>query len=339
MPTISVVIPSYNRPEQLLIALQSVLDQDPPPAEVIVVDDASPQGPPVLPEHPAVRLVVRDRNGGVAAAQNTGLRAATGELVCFLHSDDEMLPGKLALQVAALERAASAVAAVESGSLRERADRSVLLPPRLRGASAEAILRREIHNVHIAPFLFRREALLAIGGFDERLRAYEDFDLLVRLSQRFRIITVDPPTVRLVQHGNDRLASSPWMQAGREVLLDKYAADLTRFRRLPPGWQEWEMLAALAAFERGDRRQGRRHVLRSVRGDGWALARRLPLLVVSLAPDRVCQGVARRYRERSRERSRRRSAQPGTPTCSSGDAPGPDDDSDHGSTAGSAARR
>lgn len=306
MPSISVVIPVYNRPDQLGAALQSALAQVPPPDEVIVVDDASPLGPPEVPEHPLVRLVTRDHNGGVAAAQNTGLYAATGELICFLHSDDLMLPGKLSREVAVLGQAGPDVGAVESGSQRVRADGTVTLGPRLRGASAEAVLRREITNVHISPLLFRRDVLVAIGGFDERLRAYEDFDLLLRLRQRVEIVTIDEPSVLLVQHGDDRLAASPWMQAGREVLLHKYADELRQFDRLPPGWQQWEMLTALDAFDRGDRRRGRRHVLRSTRGDRKALVRRLPLVVGSYLPVSACRSLAARYRDRSRERSRAR---------------------------------
>ncbi|MCX7620933.1 MAG: glycosyltransferase [Acidimicrobiales bacterium] len=306
MTSITVVIPVYNRPQQLEAALASVLAQQPTPDEVIIVDDASPQGLPKLPEHPAVRLVRREHNGGVAAAQNTGLHAASSELICFLHSDDAMLPGKLDRESAMLETAAPGVGAVESGSLRVLADHTVELGPRLEGASAEALLRREVTNVHISPFMFRREALLAIGGFDERLRAYEDFDLLLRFRQRFDIVTIAEPSVQLTQHGEDRLAKSPWMQHGRELLLDKYREELRRFKRLPPGWQQWEMLAALDAFHRGERRRGRRHILRSVRGDHQALVRRAPLVVGSFLPDHLCRSLAERYRVRSGERTRRR---------------------------------
>jgi glycosyltransferase involved in cell wall biosynthesis len=270
------------------------------------VDDASPGGTVLdLPADPSIRIVHRDVNGGVSAAQNTGLRAATGTSVCFLHSDDVMLPEKLALQVPALDDGGDDLGAVESATVRDRGGLSREVGPRLRGYSADDVLARKAQNVHISPFLFRRDALVSLGGFDEDLRAYEDFDLLVRLRQRFDVAFIDEPTVVVRQHGDDRLADSPWMQAGREMLISKYREELRRFDPLPTRWQEWEVGAGLAALDRGDPTGAREHFRASVRGDRWARARRVPLLAATWGPPRVGRAVAAGYGSGSRALRRR----------------------------------
>lgn len=302
MSSVTVIIPTYRRPAQLRVAVQSVLDQALGPDEILVVDDASPGGGLVdLPDDERIRWLRREVNGGVSAAQNTGLAQATGTYVCFLHSDDEMLPGKLALQVPVLDDAGGDVAAVESASIRETADGTTVLPPRHRATSADAVLRREVPNVHISPFLFRRSALEEVGGFDEALRAYEDFDLFVRLRRRYEFAYIDEPTVTLHQHGDDRLAESPWMQAGRESLLAKYDEELRRFDRLPPRWQEWEVGAGIAALDRGERAVARRHFTASARGDRRAMVRRLPLVAATWVPGAAGRAVAGAYRSGSRK--------------------------------------
>lgn len=89
--TLSVILPTHNRPGLLGEALASLAAQTLPPHEVIVVDDAS--DPPVALRHiaqygPGIRLLRHERALGGAAAKNTGIRAATGELLAFLDDDD-----------------------------------------------------------------------------------------------------------------------------------------------------------------------------------------------------------------------------------------------------------
>ena len=104
MTTVSVVIPSYNRAELLKLTVQSVLAQSVRPIEVIVVDDGSTDHTSAICETfaPPVRYI-RQKNSGVAAARNTGIRAAQGELIAFCDSDDLWMPNKLELQLAAMD--------------------------------------------------------------------------------------------------------------------------------------------------------------------------------------------------------------------------------------------
>ena len=106
-PTVSVVIPLYNKASFVERAITSALEQRFTPAEIIVVDDGSTDSGPEIVEclaelNGCIRLVRRE-NGGPGAARNTGLALAVGTYVAFLDADDEWLPEFLSVAVEALE--------------------------------------------------------------------------------------------------------------------------------------------------------------------------------------------------------------------------------------------
>jgi glycosyltransferase involved in cell wall biosynthesis len=106
-PTVSVIIPFYNAAPFLAEAIGSILSQDPCPQEIIAVDDGSTDdGAAVVAalgrDDPRVRLISQP-NQGIAIAVNTGLAHARGRVIAFLDADDLWLPGKQALQLAALD--------------------------------------------------------------------------------------------------------------------------------------------------------------------------------------------------------------------------------------------
>lgn len=101
---ITVVIPAFNAERYVSEAIESVVAQDLPPAQIIVIDDGSTDGTAELVRQwPDVTLVRQD-NAGVAAALNHGIRLAQGELIAFLSADDVWLRNKLQLQFAAASR-------------------------------------------------------------------------------------------------------------------------------------------------------------------------------------------------------------------------------------------
>ncbi len=92
---ISVVVPLYNKEKYVVRAVESALSQGEAVHEVIVVDDGSTDdGPALLASIADTRVrLIRQPNGGVSAARNTGIEAASGEYVAFLDADDAWLPG------------------------------------------------------------------------------------------------------------------------------------------------------------------------------------------------------------------------------------------------------
>lgn len=106
--TVSVVVPCYRCAATVGRAVASVLGQSQPPLEVLLVDDASPDGTGAvlqqLARDPRVRVISLARNGGASIARNAGWDAARGELVAFLDADDTWHPRKLETQLAFMRR-------------------------------------------------------------------------------------------------------------------------------------------------------------------------------------------------------------------------------------------
>src|SRR5688572_20527672 len=104
-PTVSVVIPTYNRVRLVLEAIESVRLQRVGPVEIIVVDDGSPDDTVrrcrALDDPPVV--IPLPRSGVIARVRNVGIRRATGRYIAFLDSDDLWLPGKLQSQLACFD--------------------------------------------------------------------------------------------------------------------------------------------------------------------------------------------------------------------------------------------
>jgi glycosyltransferase involved in cell wall biosynthesis len=167
--TVDVVIPVRNMARHLPAAVASVLAQGPAVAQIIVVDDASSDDSAALAERfgPPVRLLRRDRQGGIAAARNSGIAVATAPLIAFLDADDLWPEGSLEARRAALDAEPGLDAAF--GLVRQFLCDS--LPPERRA---------RIHCPPVAQrgfvaggMLARRDVFARFGGFDPALQAGE----------------------------------------------------------------------------------------------------------------------------------------------------------------------
>ena len=168
-PCVSVIIPSYNHAPYLRECVDSVLAQDHPNTEVIVVDDGSTDASlEILRSYGDRITLLQQRGGRQARARNLGLQVAHGELVAFLDSDDRYLPGRIASAVAALKAAPDID--VVWGDHRQ-IDAAGNLIAEVRWAPAAADFRRELiagNPICNATVTLRRPVLDEIGGFDER---------------------------------------------------------------------------------------------------------------------------------------------------------------------------
>lgn len=226
-PTVSVVIPTFNRASVLPRALGSVFSQARPPEEVIVVDDGSEDGTErlVREEFPAARYF-RQENRGVAAARNRGARMARGNWLAFLDSDDEWLPAKLERQLAALgaEPGFSLCHTDETWIRRGRR----VNPMKKHAKSGGRIFQRCLELCVISPSaaLIRRQLFDSLGGFDETLPVCEDYDLWLRFCARYPVLYVDEPLI--VKHGGhaDQLSRRYWgMDRFRIRAIEKILKD------------------------------------------------------------------------------------------------------------------
>lgn len=185
-PSVSVVIPAYNAERYLGEAIESVLAQTLAPFETIVVDDGSSDGTAaVAGSYSGVRLISQE-NAGPAAARNHGFAASAGELVAFHDADDLMTPDKLAVQVAEIADPAIGCVLAEQELLVED---GAELPFWAEGTEVPAVMPARPEefadepDVHTMTMLVRREVFERVGGFDEEMRAAEDFDWLLRAAE------------------------------------------------------------------------------------------------------------------------------------------------------------
>ena len=224
---ISVIIPAYNRAHCIGRALASVRVQGIKDLEVIIGDDASTDDTLAVvkalrPEAIVVSLPV---NQGASAARNAALRLAKGDLIAFLDSDDEWLPGKLEKQILFLAENPE-VGLCGSGHLLVCKDGSRVEflgknPPDWR---RELHLAQSFHGA-CTP-LMRREVLEKVGLLDERLRVLEDWDWMLRISREYRIHIL--PEMMTVIHENN--PSNPEHTLGStEYFLSKHHEEFLHY--------------------------------------------------------------------------------------------------------------
>ena len=208
-PLVSVIIPTHNRAALVVEAIDSVLRQTYAQLEVLVVDDGSTdETPEVLRQQaqkdPRVRFV-RHENRGVAAARNTGLSHARGELIGFCDSDDVLLSRKLERQVAYLADHPEAgmvysdVRLIRDGQV-ETASYFSERAPREGWVFPDLLERNFIPNVSI---LARKAGMETAGRFNESLRSSEDYDFWLRFCQLFQVGYLPEVLVDVRQFGDN----------------------------------------------------------------------------------------------------------------------------------------
>ncbi len=222
---ISVIIPCYNSALWVAATVQSLLAQTRPPDEIIVVDDGSTDNPQVALQELAGRIrLLRRENGGLSAARNTGVQAATGDWFLFLDADDTLFPDALErLSATALSSGAGVAYGfvlqrnAEGGKLHSLASAAGAPPVPARASfwwtplatAGCALISRELHE--------------KVGGFDENFRQVEDAEYWLRCGVTASFAHTDTMVLDKAYHGGSlgqRRASAIWyrLQLQRKFL-------------------------------------------------------------------------------------------------------------------------
>jgi glycosyltransferase involved in cell wall biosynthesis len=184
-PVISVVIPCYNGARFLREAIESVLTQNYPRVEVIVVNDGSTDNSAAIAaEYPGVRCM-HQRNAGVAAARNTGLRHSAGDYLVFLDADDRLLPGALKSNLDCLMKEPNCAFAFGDVQAVDVDGSPLPLCSTSPHEGKEHYLSLLYNNYIWTPgaVMYRRGVLNAVGGFDPRFVPADDLDLNLRITR------------------------------------------------------------------------------------------------------------------------------------------------------------
>jgi glycosyltransferase involved in cell wall biosynthesis len=299
-PRLSVVIPAYNRAVTIGRAIASVLAQDRDDLEVVVVDDGSDDDTAARATDfgPAVR-VLRQANAGPGAARNAGIAASRGELVAFLDSDDEWLPGKLAAQLAVLD--ADPTVGLAGAGAEYVAAGGALVKRYAPGGAGDILARLVFENLLPTSSVVVRKALLAgqPGPFRTDLPFAEDWELWLKLAARTRAFVLPGIFVRYhVTPGSAQRSLQPERFLGAyETLFDGLRADEAAGPTVDRLWPDIaaniRLLAAYELYASGAAWPARRLAL-----SAWRLARRpkslATLLGLMLPPEFRCRLAARR---------------------------------------------
>ncbi len=220
---VSTIIPVFNRPKQLREAVESVLAQDWRSIEVIIVDDGSDDGetPAVIAEFgakaPEVVRSCRQTNAGPGTARETGRQAARGEFIQYLDSDDVLLPGKFAAQVAALR--ATPTANVAYGRTRFRNADGRVEPGAWKGSGkARSHMFPDFLNDRWwdTPTPLYRASICALAGAWQPWRLEEDWEYDCRVAATGgSLVWVDTDVCEVRDHAGGRLSRGGALDRGR----------------------------------------------------------------------------------------------------------------------------
>ena len=242
---ISVVIISHNRePAVLERAVNSVLNQSYHDVEIIVVNDSSAD----FEKYDMVRKMINDyqmrfnnifyiehpKPSGACAARNTGLERAVGEYVAFLDDDDEWDEDKLAKQLKKFDSVKNPDLALVSCGFcfvydGEDGRESLYQGDQYRGNVLEKLL--EDNFIYGASFpLMRTDAVRELGGFDVRFPSCQDWELWLRIAQKWEVDYCNEPLVRYHVHGGEQITKSRTNQIrGLELLIEKNKKNYTLY--------------------------------------------------------------------------------------------------------------
>ncbi|MCU0627410.1 MAG: glycosyltransferase family 2 protein [Gemmatimonadaceae bacterium] len=238
----AVVIPARNARAYVGDAVASARTQTVPPDEVIVVDDGSTDDTAAVARAAGARVVPHPTARGVSAARNTGIDAVAAPVVAFLDADDLWTPDHAMRCLAPFANGRPCVAFGRSVSF--MTDEEVVWPRIAAGTLADPLGTLLVDNtVPQSSAVVSRDALLAVGGYDEALALSEDYDLWCRLADRCVFVHTGATTTRRRVHA----AQTTWARA-HEMREAAWQVRRRAMARLAPGERPARLPALVAAM-------------------------------------------------------------------------------------------
>ena len=205
-PLVSIIVPTYNRPDMLIHALETIVSQDYNNWEAIVINDAGQDVEQIAKSvDPAGRVVyfTHKHNKGLPAARNTGLHNSSGEIICYLDDDDEYLACHLSTVVNAFAIRKELVVYTDAGYIfkKQSAGQDTVMGIDQRYKDMEFSRSTLLANNYIpVNSIAHKRELLELGGyFNESFTAFEDWELWLRYSQYTDFYHIKQRTVNVVQ--------------------------------------------------------------------------------------------------------------------------------------------
>ena len=188
-PLVSIVLPTYNRPNLLRRALWCIKEQTFTDYEVIVVNDAGCDIADVMRDYKGMKFITHPENKGLSASRNTGIRAAVGKYVTYQDDDDIWFPEHLETLVDHLE-SLPYVRAAYTNCYRWYNEEYLFA-----GTKKSGDYGLDGHAVvAIICLMHERQLLDELGMFDEDMRCMEDWDFIIRMNREHKILHISQYT-------------------------------------------------------------------------------------------------------------------------------------------------
>lgn len=222
---ISVIIPTYQRPDKLMRAVRSVLSQTYKNYEILVIDDDHDES--LLKtisgflQTNGIHLYPNKRSKGANGARNTGIKLSKGNYLAFMDDDDEWLPEYLEKQVNCLSNADETYGLVYGGYLLEIKGKWKPIVQKKEGDLLSALITDQFRIGAGSNIFIRRKVIDRVGLWDEELLRQQDLEFLVRVFDQYKVISNQNIVLKIYGH-NDPAAKKAFLT--REVYFNKVEA-------------------------------------------------------------------------------------------------------------------
>lgn len=224
MPTISVVIPTYNAERTILETIESIQQQTFSGLEIIVINDGSTDKSLEL-----LQSIKDDRirifsyqNGGLPVARNRGISRARGEFIAFIDADDLWTADKLELQLAALQKKPKAGVAYSWTYFKYEKEQYSYADEANHfegNVYTDLLVKNFLHNGSNP--LIRRKAIESVGLFDPTLKSAEDWDFYLRLAAKWEFALIPKTQIIYRQSSNSMSYKIDLMEEAAFIVIEK----------------------------------------------------------------------------------------------------------------------
>lgn len=235
---ISVIIPTYNRGHLITRAVKSVLDQDYRNLEVIIVDDCSTDNTEEVVQSlndARIKFIKHTHNKGANAARNTGIKAANGDYIAFQDSDDEWMPEKLSKQMQIFDDSddeSLGIVYTAFWKIEEKIKTYIPSKDIIKTSGNLHDVLLSTNFISTQSLLIKKECLLNVGMFDEKLPRLQDWELLLRLSKHYHFYLVDEPLVNVYYTEGSISTNQKRLTDTLILILEKHYDDFAKNKKV-----------------------------------------------------------------------------------------------------------
>jgi len=232
MPSVSVVIPTYNYAKYIARSVESVVNQSFQDFEILVVDDGSTDNTREVIEtkyKTKVRYFYQE-NSGAPSARNRGIEESKGDYLAFLDADDEWFPSKLEKQIDKFKSSADTVGLIYSGFAYiwgESEDKGNKIIPTLRGNIFPSFLKGSVLGSPTP--VIRKPCFQKAGTFDETLPSSQDWDMWLRISKHYEVDFVPDVLAKHYIHDDQISERMDLKIQGIEMVIQKHHEDFSHY--------------------------------------------------------------------------------------------------------------